>query len=601
MSSVRLARPLLLAAVAGTCLAWPLGDQPDLPRVLAAVALGLALAAGDGATGSQRWKLGLVWLAAPALAFLSILQRLDEPGLGLVVLVGATLCVVRAAWADAPAPERLSPRAENLVTGGFASFALLLADDLGVSLAAGLLPILAILVATALARSRSRVSSTFDVLEMLLTSPASLLVSSFAGIALLGTALLLLPTSSALATPIAFVDAAFTAVSATCVTGLIVLDTPNAFSPLGQGVLLLLIQVGGLGIMTFAAAAAVYLGRRLAIRQELLALELLGAHEAKLDLQSVLRAVLRVTFVSEGLGALALTGLFLFEGDSLGRAAWRGLFTSISAFCNAGFALQSDSLVPYAESPGVLLVLSLLIIAGGLGPLVILALPKLGDRRVALHVRLVLVVTAVLLLVPAGMYLALEWSNTLAELPLADKLVNAWFQSVTLRTAGFNSVDLAAVQPATWTLMILCMFVGGSPGSTAGGVKTTTIAVLILAVVSAVRGHREAAVFGRRIPHRTVYEAVAITTVGVLSAVGVLWALQLTQSIPLQESLFEVVSALGTVGLTVGATPKLDDVGKVIVLLAMFAGRVGPLTLFVFLVGQQRPARRYPFESVQVG
>ena len=434
-----------------------------------------------------------------------------------------------------------------------------------------------------------------------LNEVTQLLVLSFGAIATLGTLLLVLPISSTSTGSLHLVDAAFTAVSATCVTGLIVLDTPVDLTTFGQFVVLALIQVGGLGIMTFAAAASVYLGRRLAVREEVLAAEMIGGASARRDLKKALGTVLGVTAVSELVGASALFVLFASEGEPAGSALWRACFTAVSAFCNAGFALQSDSLVPYQRAPAVLFVVGTLILVGGLGPLVVVALPGLRRGRGSLHTRLVVVTTALLVVVPWVAILALEWSHALAGLGFGHKLVNALFQSVTLRTAGFNSIDFSSLRGATWTLMILCMFVGGSPGSTAGGVKTTTFAVLLLALTATIRGRSEAEAFGRRIPHRTVYEAAAISTVGVLTGAAVLVALQVTQRLPLDAAVFEVVSALGTVGLSMGATGQLDDVGKVVIMAAMFAGRVGPLTLFIFLLGRRHPTRRYPLEAVQVG
>lgn len=462
----------------------------------------------------------------------------------------------------------------------------------------------ALLASRALRRSRRPHRWTApapDVLNHILASPAQLLVLSFALLAALGTALLLLPSASSDPGSLSLVDAAFTAVSASCVTGLAVVDTPGDLTGLGQAVVLGLIQVGGLGIMTFAAAASIFMGRRLLVREEKVAAEFLGGQEVRRDLTTALSAVLGVTLGTEVLGAVALTTLFVSGGEPWGPALWRATFTSISAFCNAGFALQSDSLVPYQDQPAVLIVVGTLIVVGGLGPLVVVALPGWLRGRGSLHLRLVGATTLVFLLVPWLAFLALEWGHGLAGLGFADKLVNAGFQSVTLRTAGFNSVDYASLRGATWTIMLLSMFVGGSPGSTAGGVKTTTFAVLLLALVATIRGRSEVEAFGRRIPKRTVYEAVAITTMGVLSAMGVLLALQLTQDLPLNAAIFETVSALGTVGLTLGATSELNVVGQILVMVAMFAGRVGPLTLFVFLLDRQRPARRFPVEAVQVG
>ncbi len=437
-------------------------------------------------------------------------------------------------------------------------------------------------------------------LDVLLNQPARALVLSFLLLCALGTVLLELPAATSTGEALRWIDSAFTAVSATCVTGLIVLDTPVDFSGLGQFIILGLIQVGGLGIMVFSAAAFVLLGRRLSLSHERAVADVVGA-EGRAGVRRAVREILVVTGITESAAALVLFGCFLAEGDSLPMAAWRAVFTAISAFCNAGFALQSDSLVPYRDNALVLLVVAAAIVVGGLGPAVVAGVAT-RRRKLTVHMRLVLWTTAILIVVPAAFILAFEWNGTLHGLSLGDRLTNSLFQSVTLRTAGFNSIDLTAIRPATWTLMVLMMFVGGSPASTAGGVKTTTIAIVVLAVLAVVRGRSEIDVFGRRIAREVVLRAVAITTLGVLGACLGLVALQITQVMPLDAMLFEVVSALGTVGLSVGGTGMLDEVGKLIIIACMFVGRVGPLTLFVFLsAAKSHPERRHPAESILVG
>ncbi|MCB9656338.1 MAG: potassium transporter TrkG [Polyangiales bacterium] len=444
-----------------------------------------------------------------------------------------------------------------------------------------------------------------DLVDVVLNNPSRVLVVSFVAICAVGTLLLALPIAAAHGDPLPFMDAVFTAVSATCVTGLITVDTPVAFSGFGQAVVLTLIQVGGLGIMVFSAAAVVFLGKRLSLSHERAAVDLVGA-SGRAGLRGALRDVFVVTVATEGLSALLLTLAFWAGDDGFLMALWRGTFTAISAFCNAGFALQSASLVPYAESPFVLGVISVTIVVGGLGPSVVMALVWFRRPRVqrhSLHTRLVLSTTALLIVAPAFLIAALEWNNTLADMSLVDKLGNALFQSITLRTAGFNSIDLARVAPATWTLMILLMFVGGSPGSTAGGAKTTTLAVVVLSILAVARGRERIEIFGRTLPNVSVLRATAVTTLGVLASCVGLACVQITQDIPLDAALFEVVSALATVGLSVGATGMLDDIGKVIIVACMFAGRVGPLTLFVFLASASsaRVDHTYPEENVSVG
>jgi trk system potassium uptake protein TrkH len=326
--------------------------------------------------------------------------------------------------------------------------------------------------------------------------------------------------------------------------------------------------------------------------------------EERNELTRSMWRILGVTFVSELVGAAALTASFMRHGEGLAEAAWRGLFTAVSAFCNAGFALQSDSLIPYQRDPAILHVVALLIIVGGLSPVAVMAIPQFLRRRsVDVQVSLILWTSALLLAVGAVLYGLMEWTVSLGHLSFADRLHNTWFQSVTLRTAGFNSVDLAVSRPATQTMMILQMFVGGSPGGTAGGVKTTTAAVLLITVAATLRGHPDATAFRRIISRRTVFKAAAVVTVGALMAFGALTAILLTQLMPPEVALFEVISALATVGLSTGGTGALDSVGKIIIIACMFAGRVGPLTLFVLLAQQQgmHHQPRYPDVEVDVG
>lgn len=439
-------------------------------------------------------------------------------------------------------------------------------------------------------------------LDMIAAHPSRLLVVTFAVLILIGSLLLALPASSTADRSVGVFDSAFTAVSAVCVTGLIVLDTPNDFSGFGQVLILTLIQLGGLGIMTFSAAALGLLGRRLSLRHEGSLAGLLSGDDRSALTRS-LKALFLVTFVAEALGAAVLTGAFALEGDGFATALWRGVFTAVSAFCNAGFALQTDSLVSYRQNGLILHVVAFLIVVGGVSPITTLALPNLLRRRpTALQTKVAVAVTAMLLLSGTVMIAAIEWTSTLSDLSWVQRLNNAWFQSVTLRTAGFNSIDVSQVQPATLTLMLVWMFIGGSPGGTAGGIKTTTVAVLILAIVGAIRGRAQIIVFGRYIPQDTLYRASTIATVGALVVGVAVLAMQLTQDMPDRMALFEVISALGTVGLSIGGTSHLDRVGELIIMCCMFLGRVGPLTMLVFLM-EHRAGKvwRLPAGRIEVG
>ncbi len=630
----------LAAVLAGAAAAHRPGRV--VPRLVASLALGVAVGAFLFEHASQP-LLGLATLGA-SVGFGSYLWpsealrlRAADQGLGFGeqdVLVGAllaALCATHLAWgASAPgvlrqvalaavcvlpsalALQRAAEGAPRALVGaamGLASAPLLGALVRQAARADAGIALIACLVVLGWSGQRAQRWSSRGArptaggpLATLIEHPSRVLVLSFVGICLVGTLLLALPVA-ANGAALSWLDACFTAVSATCVTGLIVVDTPVAFSPTGQLFVLLLIQVGGLGIMVFSTAAFLLLGKRLSLAHERAAVDLVGA-SGPAGLVRAIRAVLLVTFTTEAVAALLLTGAFLAAGDGLGEAAWRGLFTAVSAFCNAGFALQSDSLVPYADGPFVLGVVGVTIVVGGLGPAVIAALAAWRDpTRRTLHVRLVVVTTAVLLVVPAVLILVLEWEASLAGLSVFDKLCNAAFQSVTLRTAGFNSVDLTALHPVTWTVMVATMFVGGSPGSTAGGIKTTTCAVVFLAIAAIVRGREQVVVFGRTLPKAAVLRATAVVTLGAVACVAGLVAVQLTQTLALDVAFFEVVSALATVGLSTGGTGALDGVGKVIIIACMFAGRVGPLSLFMFIGTHAQDARTvaYPREPVPIG
>lgn len=434
----------------------------------------------------------------------------------------------------------------------------------------------------------------------LVEDPARLLVSTFAAVCVAGLVFLRLPTAVQEGKPLELLDAAFTAVSAVCVTGLSVVDTGSTFSFSGQLGLLVMIQVGGLGIMTFYTAGLAAIGQRLTLRQERAMASALGLKERG-SLLSPIRRILAVTLATEGLGAALLSGLFLKEGLEWKHAVWRALFTAVSAFNNAGFALQADSLMQYQTDALTLHVVSALIVLGGLAPATVLAVPALLRGNPAPpQIRMVLITTAGLLGFGAVSFALTEWHFSLGELGTWDKLQNAWFQSVTLRTAGFNSVDLGLTQTATQTMMLLMMFVGGSPGGTAGGMKTTSLAIVLLKVAATLRG-REQVVFRKRLIARgTVDKAVAVAFTGLVVALTATMALQLTQKLDPEVAVFEVVSALATVGLTLGGTAQLDGVGKAIIMACMFAGRVGPLTLFLFLMARASAHDRLTYAEAKV-
>lgn len=459
------------------------------------------------------------------------------------------------------------------------------------------------LVLTAVELGR-RTPLAAEILGHFLKHPSLLVVTSFAVLIAIGTVLLSLPAAAPDGHRISAEDALFTATSATCVTGLIVLDTPHDFSLFGHIVILALIQIGGLNIMVLSTFAAVLLGRGLGLRGE-------AALGNVLDLTSPTAAsrlvvfIVLATAVAEGLGAVVLGFGWAAHGATPLAAAWNGVFHSVSAFCNAGFALQSDSLVMFRGDPVVLLTFALLIVVGGLGFAVLAALwTRLrGGRHVALQVqvRVVIAASAVLIVVGWLLVAGLEWSRGLADLSTTDRIVNALFQSVTTRTAGFNSMAIDGLQPATVLVMMVLMFIGASPGGTGGGIKTTTAVVLLAAIPALAKRRSELVLFNRRLPLSTVYRGAAIAVIGLAVVLITAGALMVTHGAAFESLLFEAVSAFGTVGLSLGATASLDGFGKLIVAAAMLAGRVGPLTL-ALLLGQVRETRlSYPRARIMVG
>lgn len=584
---------LLLASASLLVWLWSPGrptPDPKAPRHHAESLQGAAIA------------LALIWFASVPSGFAR--GTLGWAGAFSAAAVASLLTLF---WAAA-LPSHHRKQAIVLGAAGLAAAVLavlmaLLGADLRIAMSlASLPPVVAALLALRL-EAAADASDDTSWWESLVDDPARTLVVTFVFLCAFGGLLLALPISATGPHGVPAIDALFTAVSATCVTGLNTLDPGKDFSGLGQVFIVILIQTGGLGIMTFSTAAFSLLGRRLSLRHEASLVELLSADDRS-RLQDSLRKVLIVTFATEAAGAALLFPMLLFEGHDVGSAAWEATFTSVSAFCNAGFGLQTLNLVPYQHNELILQVVSALIIVGGMGPAVVWALPDFARRRrTTLHFKLVVSVTAALLVVPAVFIAVSEWSNTLAGMDVIDRLSNAWLQSVTPRTAGFNSVDLTAIRPATVTTLIVLMFIGGSPASTAGGIKTTTLALLLLAVVAALRGRSKVTAFGFTIGQGSIYKATAVATLGLMSVFGGFFALQLTQNLSFESAVFEVVSALGTVGLTIGATPQLDSVGKVVVMICMFMGRVGPLTLFI-LVARSRGERgdwERPTREVAVG
>lgn len=443
-------------------------------------------------------------------------------------------------------------------------------------------------------------------------SPPQLLAFSVLGLILLGTLFLMLPGASTSGQGIAFIDALFTSTSAVCVTGLIVLDTPVDLTTFGQAVILALIQLGGLGYMTVSTVLAAALGRSITLQERLTLQEGLNAE----GLEGLVRfagVVLKLTLAFELTGAAILAARWWSELGS--GAIWYGLFHSISAFNNAGFALWSDNLMRWRADVTVNLVITTLIICGGLGFFVLTELTHIRTRQVRLsvHTKIVLSATVFLLIGGTLAFLVLEAGNprTLGgQWTLSERVLAAWFQSVTARTAGFNTMDIGGMTEAGLFLTMALMFIGASPGSTGGGVKTTTFSITVAALWATVRGNADATLFSRRLPAELVAKAFFISLIAFLGLNAVAGLVLITQGRSLLQTLFETTSAFGTVGLSMGEHGSVvslaaffTPVGKLLIAGMMFMGRVGPLTLALALArrGAINPKIRFPEGKVLIG
>lgn len=436
--------------------------------------------------------------------------------------------------------------------------------------------------------------------------PAQIVVVAFGATIFVGAALLLLPFATASGGSAPPITALFTATSAVCVTGLITVDTPTYWSGFGQGVILLLIQLGGFGIMTLASLAALFVSHKLGLRSRLLARAETGALDLG-DVRTILKGVIRLTLLFEGtVAVLLLLRFWLSYDEGLLRSVWLAVFHSISAFNNAGFALFSDNLIGFADDPFVLIVIGAAVVAGGLGFPVWMELRNnpTKPRRWTLHTKLVVSMTITLLVVGTVAMAAFEWDNpdTLGSLSSADTVVNGAFASLTPRTAGFNSFDYGDANPETVLVTTLLMFIGAGPAGTAGGVKVTTVAVLALMVWAELRGDPDVSRFGRRIPAGAQRQALAVVVIGLVALFAGNLALLATSPFDVGSTLFEAASAFGTVGLSVGITPDLAAPPQLVLTVLMFLGRVGPITLGTALVLRERERLyRYPEERPIIG
>ena len=442
-------------------------------------------------------------------------------------------------------------------------------------------------------------------------SPARMFILSFAGVILAGAILLWFPFSATKGN-LRFIDALFTSTSGVCVTGLVVIDVGKDLSILGQVITIFLFQIGGLGIITFSTVFFVLMGRGISFKgREIVQSTFL--HTPRRDFIAIAKMVLWFTFIFEAIGTLLLFIRFS-EDFSLGRAFYHAVYNAISAFNNCGYSLFSDNLMGYQGDPIVNLTIMGLIVLGGIGFIVqyeVLSKLRGIQKKLSVHSKIVIITTSVLILSGAILFYVFERNHIIKDVPVQNKILASFFQSVTPRTAGFNTVDIGLLTNATILLMIVLMFIGASPGSTGGGVKTTSAALLVMMIWNRLKGNEDVNIFNRTVPREIMSRTISIIfasafSVAVITSVLLIFG---EGKLPQTESrhffveyLFDTVSAFGTVGLSMGITPKLNDLQKYALILMMFAGRVGPLTLAFSLsraIGKK--GLTYAEEGVMVG
>ena len=417
-----------------------------------------------------------------------------------------------------------------------------------------------------------------NIYDEVIKSPVRILPITFLIICLIGGILLYLPCCGSMS----FIDALFTSVSGVCVTGLSVQDIATQLSTLGQFVLMFLIQVGGLGIMSISSIIFLKIKKKMSVTYEKNARSMFEA-ESREEIKESLFLIFKYTFLLEFIGFVILFLRFSYTNKDIIYGLKQGMFLAVSAFCNAGYALISDNLLPYNSDPVIILTVAFLIIFGGIAPVIAITLPKyLKGEKLSPVAKIVFNTTIFLLLMGTIFILISSYNDVLNNMTLADKLLNAFFQSVSARTAGFGSVDLSNISCGSYLTLIFLMIVGGSPGGTAGGIKTTTFAILIITAYNIFLG-RKNVIRNREISHETVYKAIALIFSYLLILATSCFLLVTTQILPHTKLVFEAVSAMGTVGLSMGITSELDTFGKIIIILTMFLGRVLPAMIIYYL------------------
>ncbi|MDO9352099.1 MAG: potassium transporter TrkG [Solirubrobacteraceae bacterium] len=428
--------------------------------------------------------------------------------------------------------------------------------------------------------------------------PAQVIVLAFSAVVALGTVLLMLPISKQGPGGTDFFNAFFHAVSAVCVTGLSSVDTGTHWTTFGEAVLLVLIQVGGFGIMTFASILGLVVARRLGLRGRLqTAAESQTLNQG--DLRRVLWGLARISFIVEvSIAVILALRWWLGYDEPLGHAIWLGVFHSVGSFNNAGLALFSNSLIDYATDPFICLPVAIGVILGGLGFPVLMELRReFGDKlHWSLNTKIVVVVTAALLVVSTILITALEWGNaaTLGAHDPPARVLGGFFQAVMPRSGGFNTVDIGLMHPETWFAIDVLMFIGGGPAGTGGGIKVTTFAVLVFLVYTEIRGEGAVNIFGRRLPRSVHRQAITVAALAVTTIILATFLLMILEPLNLDHALFEVTSAFTTTGLSTGATADLSPASQMLLVFLMFAGRIGPITL-ASAIALKRANRLYEY------
>ncbi len=448
--------------------------------------------------------------------------------------------------------------------------------------------------------------TTLEKFRNLTDNAAIFVLLSFLITIFIGTLLLLLPIATTEGNSTNFVGALFTSTSATCVTGLIVYDTGTHFTLFGQIIIILLIQVGGLGIMTISTSFAILTGQRLSLRGESI-MQNIFDERSRVDMFRLIRNIVLVTLLFEFIGAIILYSVFSGRYETTAMAVFSSIFHAISAFCNAGFSLNAESFVAYRSHIGVNITVMLLIIFGGLGFSVLVDLKrnllvKIRPVRFSLHTKLVLITTIVLIVLGFILYFIAEFNHSMESFSLKERFFASLFQSITTRTAGFNTIDTNQFSKSSVFISLILMFIGASPGSTGGGIKTTSFAIIILSVIAILSSNRDVIVFKRKISDRLIKRIMALIAISILLLFIILFLLMLIEPFSFEHLVFEAFSAFGTVGLSMGITPYLSQTGRILITILMYFGRIGPLT-FIYALSRAKTQTDYMYseEKISVG